>query len=151
MKLLVDPRGSRVLAVFDHYGSELHLMARILTDDQELAERVVIQAIAAHHSGPCTLRQLSAAVYVAWAAWGPHPRTSASLAPVDDSAAEAQLYEFHGLQDDQRAALGLCRFGGHTYRQAALVMGLPADHVAELLCAAMRNLARPRSMPARIA
>lgn len=136
-------------AAFDTYGKELHVLASVLTTDTELAEQLVVQAIVAHQGGPCTLRELSAAVHVAWLAWGP-PIWSVELPPAPStSTSAAMLYEMHGLPDDQRAALGICRFGGHTYRQAADLFGVPAEDVARMLCEALRALATPRKRSAQ--
>ena len=42
----------------------------------------------------------------------------------------------------QRAGLALCVFGGHTYREAAGLLGLPPTTVAELLTSALREVNR---------
>ncbi|MBC7629905.1 sigma factor-like helix-turn-helix DNA-binding protein [Aeromicrobium sp.] len=134
-----DPSG----AVFDEHGNELYLLACVLTEDPDLAEELVIQAIMAHRGGPSTLREFSAAVHEAWWAWGPESRTVDRQLLDDSSASETILHELHGLPDDQRSALALCRFGDHTYRQAAERLGRPAKEVALLLCEALRTLACP--------
>ena len=53
------------------------------------------------------------------------------------------MHEIHGMLADQRAALGLYKYGGHTYRQAAELLDLPPERVARLLCDALRSLANP--------
>jgi hypothetical protein len=42
----------------------------------------------------------------------------------------------------QRACLALCVFGGHTHREAAGLLGVPAMTVAELLTAGLREVGR---------
>ena len=42
----------------------------------------------------------------------------------------------------QRACLALCIFGGHTYREAAGLLGVPPKTVAELLTAGLREVGR---------
>ncbi len=42
----------------------------------------------------------------------------------------------------QRACLGLCLFGGHSYREAAGLLGVPPLEVADLLTAGLRDLER---------
>ena len=44
----------------------------------------------------------------------------------------------------QRALLGLCGWGAHTYRQAGALMGLPAPEVAALLRAGLLEVPQPR-------
>ena len=132
-----------VAATYDQFGHSLYLLACVLTDDAKLAEQLVVQTIVAHLSGPSTLRELSAGVHVAWLAWD-QPQSSAESAPPPVTAPEAQLmHEIHGMLAEQRGALGLCKYGGHTYRQAAELLDLPPEQVARLLCDALRSLANP--------
>lgn len=136
----------RVATTYDELGHALYLFACVLTDDVKLAEQLVVQTIVAHQSGPSTLQDLSAGVHVAWLAWG-HPPLSAESSPLPGTSPSAlMLHEIHGLPTDQRAALGLCKYGGHTYRQAADLLDLPPEQVARLLCDALRSLATSRAL-----
>lgn len=149
LRLLRRPRPTRAAgppatAAYDEFGQSLHLFACALTDDAELAGQLVIQTILAHQSAPRTLQDLSAGVYIAWIAWGNPPLSAETSVAPGASATTRMLHEIHGLPADQRAALGLCKYGDHTYRQAAAVLGLAPDRTAQLLCDALRTLGTPR-------
>ena len=132
-----------VAETYDQFGHTLYTLACVLTDDAKLAEQLVMQTIVAHQSGPSTLRELAAGVHVAWLAWG-QPQSPAESSPPPVTAPEAQLmHQIHSMLADQRGALGLCEYGGHTYRQAAELLDLPPEQVARLLCDALRSLANP--------
>ncbi len=127
--------------LYDEFGQRLHLIGCILTDDADLAQMLVIQTIVARAPEPCTIQELSAGVYVAWMAWGNPPITRDPVVSTDTDANDRMLGQIRQLPADQRAALGLCKFGGHTYRGAAAALGLAPDRVALLLRAALRALA----------
>ncbi len=124
----------------DEFGQRLRLLGCMLTDDADLAQMLVIQTIVAHVPEPCTIQDLSAGVYAAWMAWGNPPLATHSVLPPASTASERLMHEIRRLPEDQRAALGLCKYGGHTYRRAAQILGLAPDHVAWLLCDALRSL-----------
>ncbi|WP_426246732.1 sigma factor-like helix-turn-helix DNA-binding protein [Nocardioides sp. LHG3406-4] len=42
----------------------------------------------------------------------------------------------------QRACLALCVFGGHSYQQAADLLGVPGETVAQMLTSGLRELGR---------
>lgn len=46
------------------------------------------------------------------------------------------------LSEGQRTALALCTYGGHSYRDAALVLGLRPEVVAALLVSGLQDLVR---------
>ena len=139
----VVPTQGTAMVTYDEFGQRLHLLASVLTDDADLADRLVIQAILAYESEPSTLQELSAGVYVAWMAWGNPPLSADRLGGTSTGA--KVLHEIRGLPADQRAALGLCKYGGHTYRRAAEVLGLAPDRVARLLGEALQSLATTRA------
>ncbi|MGH3496270.1 MAG: RNA polymerase sigma factor [Nocardioidaceae bacterium] len=56
------------------------------------------------------------------------------------SQVETTLAALRVLSATQRAVLGLCMFGDHTYRQAADLLAMPADTAAALLCSGLREL-----------
>lgn len=125
----------------------MYLLASVLTPDPEHAERLVVQAIKAKGDDVCEFRQLAAAVHVAWSAWGSPLEPSKSPMPSGGSASAQVMRDLHGLPDDQRSAIALCRFGGHDYRQAADALGLPAPELAVLLGQALRALAPSSADP----
>lgn len=139
-------RSGPAASTYKAYGKELHLLAMVLTDDTELAQELVVQAIMTYGLGPSSLQELSSGVYVAWIGWG-SPALSGE--PAGRSTRAQMLHEIHGLPADQRAALGLCRYGGHTYRRAADVLGLAPELVARLLQDALSSLATPRILRLR--
>ncbi len=138
-------RPGRAETMFDEFGQRLNLFASVLTDDPELVDRLVIQSIVAHESEASSLQELSAGVYVAWIAWGSPPLSNHGYLSADASPATLLINEIRDLAADQRAALGLCKYGGHTYTRAAEVLGLAPDHVATLLGEALRSLGDPRA------
>lgn len=130
-------RNRERLRLYDRYGQQLYAVATTLTGDPDLAEQIVMQAISVHGDGQTDLRDLSAAVWVAWLCWAPADGTDGASQPSSLPTLTSQL---HALPDDQRVALALCRFGGHTYRQVAELLELPAETVARLLGDALRAL-----------
>ena len=126
---------------YDEFGHSLYLLACVLTDDAKLAEQLVVQTIVEHQFGPSTLRELSAGIYVAWLAGGQPPLSAESSPLAETSSGALTLHDIHQLSVDQRAALGLCKYGGHTYRQAADLLDLLPEQVTRLLCDALRVLA----------
>lgn len=126
-------------AVFDRHGSTLHLLAMLLTDDPEIAEQIVVQAVVAHVGGPASLQQLSAALHLAWCCR--IPASGPPQVPSIPTAPSSVLAEMQALPIQERLALGLCRFGGHTYREAADVLSLSPGVVARQLASALRTLA----------
>ena len=135
--------------LFDRHGTALHTFASILTKDPLHAETLVIDAICSQVALPPltdqdtkqrSARKLAAATYAAWSC-RPAPPTP-TPAPAGIKSRSSTLTALHQLPDDHRAALALCSFGGHTYRQAASVLGLPAERVAILLREALLTLGR---------
>ncbi len=125
---------SAAAAAYDESGTRLRLLAAVLTTEQGLGEQLVVDTIL-EHEGLYALEDLAAGVYHAW------DRRRGASRPADASSPSAALLrQVHDLPDDQRAALGLCKYGGHDYRSAAAVLGLEADAVAVLLGLALRSL-----------
>ena len=130
-----DVEPSAAVAAYDACAQRLRLLAGLLTVVPERAEGLVVDAILSH-VGPYALRDLAAEMYRAWRRGGylPDPRPSSipTMSPL------ARLVR--DMPADQRAALGLCKFGGHDYRGAAEVLGLDPADVARLLSEALRSL-----------
>ena len=121
------------LQVLDRHGTDLHAVATVLTSDPELAQQLVVLAV--RTSLPDDgLDRLSGTVVRAWL--DGHPEQLETITP----AVPTPLSRLHEMPAHQRASLALCRFGGHTYRQAADVLELPADQVADLLTTSLRAL-----------
>lgn len=121
---------------YDELGPNLYRLACILTNDPEVAERLVLQTISAHRDSPSSRQDLSVGLYVAWLASGsPTPTTA-----LEESSSASLLRSIHGLTCDARAALALCMYAGYTYRRAAAVLGIAPDRVAWLLGDALRSL-----------
>lgn len=132
--------------VFDWYAGDLFRLASVLSDNSELAQHLVIQAIVSHRFSGLSSRnsrysqELSAAVVLAWVNRDSSAWTADDAGGSVSSPRSIMLDDLHTLDDDQRAVLALCRFGGHTYREAADVLGLSAERAANLLREAMRHL-----------
>lgn len=133
------------LTTFDEHGHRLHALARVLTDDPALAEQLVLAVLLPGRSTPVDYRTHAADLHHVWAGLG-HLPLYAGVRAVDVSPSSQVLADIHTLPDDQRAALGLCRFGGHSFRQAAETLALAPDVVAGLLGDALRALALPGTL-----
>lgn len=129
--------------VFDGYADDLFRLASVLSDNAEFAQHLVIQAIVSDQfSGPAPqhAHELSASLVRAWvnrdrSAWAADNADRSDLSP-----RSAILGDLHTLDDEHRAVLTLCKFGAHTYREAAHVLHLSAERAATLLCEAMHQL-----------
>ncbi len=67
--------------------------------------------------------------------------TSPTAAPA--AGAHPGVVRLGELATAQRAAVALCVYGAHTYQLAAVRLGMPAEVVADLLNAGLRELCRP--------
>ena len=135
------------VATYDQFGHSLHLLACVLTDDAKLAENLVAQTIVKHQTGQSTLRKLSADIHASWLAEGQPPLSAESSSLPETSSGALTLHDIHRLSADQRVALGLCKYGGHTYRQAADLLDFSPEQVTRLLCDALRSLATSNFKP----
>jgi len=133
---------ARSLRSLDQHGPALHHVASALTADAGLAAKLVVRAVLAcrHDDVDPGLRELSSLVVLGWLG-------RPSQLPTDTVPLPSLLQDVHALPDDQRALLALCRFGAHTYRDAARVLTLSADGAAVLLCTALRTLQAPEVVP----
>lgn len=124
----------------DRHAAELGRVAAVLTDDAELAADLLVRAFVACSAGTddADLRSLSAHVATSWLGGPVTSGTSGRAAGVP--SAEPVLRDIRSLPDDQRTLLALCRFGAHTYREAADVLGLAHLDAALLLTTALRSL-----------
>lgn len=135
--------------LLDRLGPELYRLATVLTADADFAERLVISAIGDHcpnDSPQSDLRNLSAAIFLEWTRRdlpAIAPKRSGRLRRPAATPDDLTLDELHALPEDQLGALALCKFGAHSYRRAAELLGIPATELASILCAALRSLDRP--------
>jgi DNA-directed RNA polymerase specialized sigma24 family protein len=126
----------------ERHVAGLHALAQLLTAEPDLAEHLVVRAVRTSLLGD-DLRRLAAAVVRAWLDQRPDGRDripSAIPAIPVVPAVPAILAAVHALPPRQRASLALCRFGGHTYRDAAALMDVPPAEVADLLTSSLRAL-----------
>lgn len=137
-------------AALTRHGSTLYTLAHVLAGDREHAEQLVLQAIFTGRAGGVTrnpadpqdgLRRLARLIYLQWCAdVGPKSVPAASAPQPGALAGPTLLLGLKAMPHEQRAAVALCMFGGHSYRQAAEVLVLPAEAVAELLRDALYEL-----------
>jgi hypothetical protein len=137
--------------VWDRPGRALCGLARVLFEDVDEAESVVVRAVL----DACTpadmtvsgvgRRELARYVYVLWRR-GNDARTGSDMSVASGAGMVGEL------SAPQRSAVALGLFGEHTYAEIAGVMGLPAAEVAELmrsgLLLAGRRSPRPHGPPA---
>lgn len=124
------------LDALDRHAADLSRVAATLTDDVEHATVLVVRALAACTAGELGFRDLSAHVVTDWL-YGDDAEPSLSELPAEVSI----LHDLRGLPPTERALLALCRFGDHTYRDAADALGVSHLTAASLLTATVRSLA----------
>lgn len=132
---------AHAMQVIDNHGPDLFVVATMLTDDADLAARLVVRAAVSSQVGDA-LHGLSASVVRSWL--GGHPGRLEALPFV---GVPTLLDSVRALTAHQRASLALCRFGDHTYRETATLLDVPAAWVADLLCATLRSLRAPDETP----
>ncbi len=126
--------------LWNRHGRAVYSLAHTLLGDETTAMRAVAQAMVdfvgrdictpAEDTG----RTLAALVYRRSAELAKETSTPTHLTPgMEGLARLAQL---------QRASLALCTFGGHTYGDAAKVLGIAPLTVAQLLTSGLDELSR---------
>lgn len=139
----------RGLAAFDRHGAVLHAVATVLTRTPHRAEQLVLAAVmpsraplwrTGWRSGSDS-RAIVERLYRHWS------RDDLPRSPVPRASERSVWRDLHQLTDAQLGALALCGVGGHTYRQAARVMGVSPLSAALDLRAALAALA-PGAAPA---
>ena len=139
-------RSRKAARLFDRYAASVHTVATVLTKAPDHADALVVTAICSRSTTPLAkpdsmtspLGQLAAAAYTAWSCQ-PAPHGSV-IAQAGFKPRLPMLSAVHQLPDDHRAALALCAFGSHTYRQAAAALGLDDQEVTQLLREALLTL-----------
>lgn len=124
--------------VWNAHGACAYALARVLVGDQTSAKQVVVQAMTdlaragVGTSAGGTRRTLARHIYRhSTELMGETARTT------DLSPTMARLAHLARLQ---RASLALCAFGGHTYQQAADLLGVAPLTVAGLLTSGLDEL-----------
>ncbi len=132
------PIADQLEDLWELHGGRLYGLACALLGDESAAVRAVTLAmvdLAGRGVGDWpedVPRYLSGRVYWRSREVAVEPSDMSRLPPVMGWLAQlAQL---------QRACLALCVFGGHTHREAAHLLGVPPDTVAELLRSGLREL-----------
>ena len=137
----IDPTATpddlaRPLDALERLGPDLSRVAATLTDDPEHATTLVVRALATCAADEPALRDLSAHIATGWL-YDDTTRAAASVLPIEVSI----LHDLRSLAPTERALLALCRFGDHTYREAADTLGVTHLTAASLLTATRRGLA----------
>lgn len=137
--------------VCDRHGAALFSLACAVLGDHEDAEAVVVDVVVAACSKPGTARpdrslrhELARLTYLRSAELGAGDEVrpvwlTDPAEPGWGSVAEL-MTEVRVAAGQQRTALALIRFGDHTYREVAELLGLPVMTVAALLCSALHDL-----------
>ncbi len=126
--------------LWNSHGQSVYLLAHALLGDQTAAMQAValgmVDFVRRDISTPAedTGRTLARLVYLRSSELVNETSTSTDLMPALRWLAQlAQL---------QRASLALCTFGGHTYEEAAKVLGIAPLTVAQLLTSGLNELSR---------
>ena len=120
------------------HGASVYALACALLVDEEAAAEVVTLAMTDYarssdgQSSGDARRSLARRVY--WRRQEIADRGPATQIP-------AVMVRLDQLAQLQRACLAVCVFGGHTYPEAADLLGVPPTTVAELLTAGLREVA----------
>lgn len=138
-------RGSRLALLqleeaWERHGRSVYALACTLLGDREAAAKAVTLGITdlarSDHRGSASDIRRCMARHVYW-----RTQELTALEPTAFHLPPA-MAGLSRLAQLQRACLALCVFGGHTYREAAAVLGVPPATVAELLTAGLREMGR---------
>jgi len=126
--------------LWTRHGGSIYALACTLLGDEEAAIRAVALGLAdfarSNESPSPDRARRSMARHVYW--------RSGELADVTSRAPHLPpaMVGLGQLAQLQRACLALCVFGGHNHREAAGLLGVPPQTVAEMLTAGLRELGR---------
>lgn len=139
-----DARAARrVLATYDRHGSVLHAVAAVLTRTPHRAEQLVLATVVQPPGRwwwPTSWRAADSRAVVErlYRRWS---RDDLPRSVVPMRTERTIQRDLHRLTDNQLGALALCGVGGHSYREAARVMGITPISAALDLRAALTALA----------
>lgn len=132
--------GRQLEDAWDRHGRYVYALACTLLGDREAAGQAVMMGMtdlahSAHRwSAADVRRRMARHVYWRTQELAAQAPTTLHLTPA--MAGLGQLAQL------QRACLALCVFGGHTYGEAAGLLGVPPVTAAELLTAGLREVGR---------
>jgi DNA-binding CsgD family transcriptional regulator len=127
--------------LWERHGRSAYAIARMLLEDVATASQAVELVMADLAQSPVcesagdARRSMARRVYL----------RSQDL-PVDTSRTVSMppaMVRVHQLRQLQRACLALCLFGGHTYRDAAALLGVAPSTAAALLTSGLTELGHP--------
>lgn len=121
--------------LWDVHGPSLLAVARTLLGDESAAQRAVASALTTFyqdHGSPEPIHALRGSARYVFA----HSEAIRSGSTLVSFEAPGPLRR---MALNQRRMLALCTYGGHTYRDAALLMGISADTAARLLTTALKR------------
>lgn len=135
-------RKAQAADLWERHGRSAYAIACVLLKDAAVAERAVGLAMvdfvqsAECESARAARRSMARHVY----------RRSQELLSVDTARTlpmPPAMVWGDQLSQLQRACLALCLFGGHTYREAATLLGVAPSTAAALLTSGLTELGRP--------
>jgi DNA-directed RNA polymerase specialized sigma24 family protein len=137
--------GLQLEDAWDRHGRSIYALACTLLGDREAAAQAVTLGMTdlarSAHRGSAADARRRMARHVYW-------RTQELTAHTPTLHQPPAMAGLGRLAQLQRACLALCVFGGHTYREAAGLLGVPPVTVAELLTAGLREVGRFTTEPA---
>jgi len=134
-----QPASSSTHDLWDRHGGPAYVLACALLGDEKAAQEVVRLAMSDLARGGVAgegeaRRRLARTIYR-------HAQEAAGDAPAGDGLPPAMVW-LSRLARLQRASLALCVYGGLTHREAAALLEVPVDVVAERITAGLRELRR---------
>lgn len=128
---------SQAERLWDDHGSAVYALACALLDEEVAAKRAVVLGMTdfvGSHLSPGDDARRSLARHVYWRCTELASETPGTPGLPPTVAWIGQLVRL------QRACLALCIFGGHTYRDAADLLGIPPLTVAGMLTSGLEGL-----------
>ncbi|MGH3946825.1 MAG: RNA polymerase sigma factor [Pseudonocardiaceae bacterium] len=174
--------GSALAELYGRYGRPCYSLARRICADDGLAEDVVQEVFLAlwrdpgrfdpsrggfatwlltliHHKSvdavrrESTIRRRTVPAPEAGEDWSPNPVPGADQAAMARVAAGQVRDALHRLPAEQRQALALAYYGGHTQREVAALIGVPLGTVKSRMFAGvkrLRTLLEPENLMAEL-
>lgn len=169
VRRLGDADGRALSQLYQRFGRPCYSLARRICADEGLAEDVVQEVFLTlwrdptrfdpsrgnfatwlltliHHKAvdavrrESTIRRRMVAAPEAGEDWSPNPVPGADQAAMARVAASQVRAALHRLPAEQRQALALAYFGGHTQREIAVLTGVPLGTVKSRMFTAVQRL-----------